>query len=181
MRRSARNLSTRPGAPSWLDSTFPLKKTWTNYTPHSLTPASASLNELPVRGPVESPIDSRALRVCLIGPTNAGKSTLLNMLINSPVSIVSDKIHTTRENTLGYLTDEQARTQIEFIDAPGSLGPSVPVLRRAIWDAVRASDLAFVVVDAAELAKSGPARSRLRKQLRGFLEQVRKSFPFRLA
>ena len=99
---------------------------------------------------IESPERSRVLRCCLIGPTNAGKSTLLNLLLDTSVSAVSPKIHTTRENTLGYLTDSETATQVEFIDAPGSLGPDVPALHRAVWDALMASELALVVVDSSD-------------------------------
>ena len=35
-------------------------------------------------------------------------------------------------------------------DAPGALGPHVPLLQRAMWEAVRSTDLALVVVDAAD-------------------------------
>ena len=101
--------------------------------------------------PVDSPERSRALSCCLVGPTNAGKSTLLNSLLDFRVSAVSDKIHTTRENTLGYLTDVATATQVEFVDAPGALGPDVPILHRALWDAVRGAELALVVVDAADV------------------------------
>lgn len=100
--------------------------------------------------PIESPERARALTCCLVGPTNAGKSTLLNRLIDHPVSAVSSRIHTTRENTLGYLTDAESRTQVEFVDAPGALGPDVPSLHRALWDAVRGAELALVVVDGAD-------------------------------
>ena len=61
-------------------------------------------------------------------------------------------MHTTRENTVGYLTDRDTATQVEFIDAPGSLGPDVPALHRAVWDAVTAADLALVVVDSTDKA-----------------------------
>ena len=96
----------------------------------------------------KSPERARSLKCCLIGPTNAGKSTLLNALINQHVAAVSEKIHMTRVNTLGYLTDLELATQVEFLDAPGSLGPDVPALHREIWDAVSQSELALVVVDA---------------------------------
>jgi GTP-binding protein Era len=104
---------------------------------------------------VISPERSRALKCCLIGPTNAGKSTLLNSLINHRVATVSPKIHTTRENTLGYLTDMRTATQVEFIDAPGSLGPDVPSLHREIWDAVSGAELALFVVDGADRQTHG--------------------------
>ena len=104
--------------------------------------------------PFESPERSRVLTVCLIGPTNAGKSTLMNVLLDSHVSAVSNKIHTTRSNTLGFMTDLELRTQVEFIDAPGSLGPTVPALGREMWDAVRYADMALVMVDGANRARS---------------------------
>ena len=142
----------------------------------TITPPTAELlDALPISdGPVEMPRDARALRACLVGPTNAGKSTLLNALIDSRVSIVSDKIHTTRENTLGYLTDTAAATQIEFVDAPGSLGPSVPIIRRAITEALSSADLALVVVDAAELARDTARSRRTLAQIKGFLAQLTK-------
>ena len=118
--------------------------------------------------PTESPDRSRGLSCCLIGPTNAGKSTLLNALLNARVSTVSDRIHTTRANTLGYLTDAPTRTQVEFIDAPGALGPDVPALHRACWDAVHAVELALVVVDASDRRSHGQVGrflSRLAREL----------------
>lgn len=59
----------------------------------------------------------RLLKVCLIGAPNAGKSTLLNKLIMSEISCVSNKVHTTRKNVLGVYTE--ADTQLEFFDSPG--------------------------------------------------------------
>ena len=118
--------------------------------------------------PVESPERSRALTCCLIGPTNAGKSTLLNALLDHRVSAVSPKIHTTRENTIGYLTDRETLTQVEFLDAPGALGPDVPALHRAIWDAVSSADLALIVVDASDrlsCRQVGRFLSRLDREL----------------
>ncbi|KAL3932776.1 MAG: hypothetical protein SGPRY_000565 [Prymnesium sp.] len=133
-----------------------------------LTQAGEKATMLDIQ-PWESPPAPRKLRVCLIGPTNAGKSTLLNALLDSNVSAVSNKIHTTRENTIGFLTDVEQRTQlasiamaqVEFIDAPGACGPEVPVLGRQMWDAVSSADLALVMVDASapgsfEQSKPGP-------------------------
>ena len=59
----------------------------------------------------------RLLKVALIGAPNAGKSTLLNRLIMSDVSCVSNKVHTTRKNILGSYTEGDA--QLEFYDSPG--------------------------------------------------------------
>lgn len=55
--------------------------------------------------------------VTIVGRPNVGKSTLLNHLIGEKVSIISDKIQTTRTPIHGILSDEN--TQIIFIDTPG--------------------------------------------------------------
>jgi len=55
--------------------------------------------------------------VAIAGRPNAGKSTLLNRVLGSSLSIVTDKAQTTRENVLGILTEPEG--QIVFIDTPG--------------------------------------------------------------
>lgn len=55
--------------------------------------------------------------VAMIGRPNAGKSTLLNQILDRKIAIVSDKPQTTRNRITGiYTTDE---TQIVFVDTPG--------------------------------------------------------------
>lgn len=55
--------------------------------------------------------------VAIIGRANAGKSTLINYLVGTKLSIVSRKAQTTRENILGMYQDEES--QIIFVDTPG--------------------------------------------------------------
>lgn len=55
--------------------------------------------------------------VALIGKANAGKSTLVNVLVGEKVAIVSPKPQTTRDAIMGIITEQDY--QIVFIDTPG--------------------------------------------------------------
>ena len=55
--------------------------------------------------------------VAVIGRANAGKSTLVNVLVGEKIAIVSPKPQTTRDRIMGICNRENA--QIVFIDTPG--------------------------------------------------------------
>lgn len=103
---------------------------------------------------VSSPHNSRFGRVSIIGMPNAGKSSLLNRLINQPVSAVSSKVNTTRQQTVGCLS--AAHVQLELVDTPGILPLSLFDAQRdrkqhslhwEAWAAVYESDVIVLMVD----------------------------------
>ncbi len=65
--------------------------------------------------------ETKSLFISIVGKPNVGKSSLMNMLINSKVSIVSSKPQTTRNKILGILTS--CDTQLVFTDTPGLYHP----------------------------------------------------------
>lgn len=63
------------------------------------------------------PNNQKSGKICLVGRSNVGKSTLLNALIGEKVSIVTNKPQTTRYNTLGV--KHLDNNELVFIDTPG--------------------------------------------------------------
>jgi GTPase len=86
--------------------------------------------------------------VALIGAPNAGKSTLINWLVGTKVSIVSRKAQTTRSSVRGIALEGKA--QIVFVDTPGIFAPKRRLDRAmvaAAWASTGDADAAALLVD----------------------------------
>ncbi len=95
--------------------------------------------------------DFKSGYVAIIGLPNAGKSTLLNALLNIKLSIISSKPQTTRRRILGILNKENF--QAVFIDTPGILKPKYKLHTRMmeqVHAALDDADLLVLIVDVSE-------------------------------
>ncbi len=92
----------------------------------------------------------RAGYCAIVGVPNAGKSTLMNAMLGTKLSIVTRKPQTTRKRVLGiYSTKEE---QIVFLDTPGIMPRPTTLLHKAMLDEVRRSfadaDVILVLAEA---------------------------------
>lgn len=93
--------------------------------------------------------ESRAGFVAILGAPNVGKSTLLNRLVGTKVSIVSPKVQTTRRRIIGISIQDTA--QILFVDTPGIFTARKRLERamvQAAWAAAADADLCLFLIDA---------------------------------
>ncbi|HUR66415.1 MAG TPA: GTPase Era [Chitinophagaceae bacterium] len=89
--------------------------------------------------------------VNIFGRPNAGKSTLLNALMEEKLAIVSPKVQTTRHRIKGILTEKEY--QVIFSDTPGIIEPRYKLhekMMKAVKDALEDADLALLLVDVKE-------------------------------
>ena len=115
---------------------------------------------------------TRAGFAAVIGAPNAGKSTLVNKLVGSKVTIVTQKAQTTRFPVRGVAIEGEA--QIVLVDTPGIFRPRRRLDRamvRAAWTGAEGADAVVHLVDAeAELAATGsspkPADRRAAEDVR---------------
>lgn len=87
--------------------------------------------------------------VALIGAPNAGKSTLLNALVGSKVTIVSRKVQTTRALIRGIAIE--GASQLIFVDTPGIFAPKRRLDRAMVttaWSGAHEADLVGLLIDA---------------------------------
>src|SRR5579872_3944395 len=92
---------------------------------------------------------TRCSFVALIGAPNAGKSTLLNALVGSKVSIVTPKVQTTRALIRGIAM--QGAAQLIFVDTPGIFAPRRRLDRAMVgsaWGSTQDADMVACLLDA---------------------------------
>jgi GTP-binding protein Era len=122
---------------------------------------------------------TRAGFAAVIGAPNAGKSTLVNRLVGSKVTIVTQKAQTTRFNVRGVAIDGDA--QIVLVDTPGIFRPRRRLDRamvRAAWTGADDADAVVHLIDAeSELAAAGegakPADRRAAEDVRTVIERLK--------
>jgi GTPase len=111
--------------------------------------AAVTMDETPEQA---VPAATRCGFVALIGAPNVGKSTLVNALVGSKVTIVSRKVQTTRALIRGIVIENNA--QIILVDTPGIFLPKRRLDRAMVstaWSGAHDADLVCVLLD----AKSG--------------------------
>src|SRR6202011_4074563 len=96
-----------------------------------------------------APAATRCGFVALIGAPNVGKSTLVNALVGSKVTIVSPKVQTTRANIRGIAVEGEA--QLVFVDTPGIFVPRRRLDRAMVavaWSGAHDADIIALMIDA---------------------------------
>ncbi len=96
----------------------------------------------------EQAVPTRSGFIALIGAPNAGKSTLVNQLVGSKVSIVTHKVQTTRALVRGIVIHDQ--TQMVLVDTPGIFKPKRRLDRAMVttaWGGAKDADLILVLID----------------------------------
>jgi len=115
--------------------------------------------------------ETRCGFIALIGAPNAGKSTLINALVGTKVSIVSHKVQTTRALVRGIAIE--GRSQLVFIDTPGIFAPRRRLDRAMVttaWAGAHDADLVGVLID---------ARRGLDEEVAALLERLADARPAR--
>lgn len=95
------------------------------------------------------PAATRCGFVALIGAPNVGKSTLVNALVGSKVTIVSKKVQTTRALIRGIVIED--KSQIVLVDTPGIFAPKRRLDRAMVstaWSGAHDADLVCMLLDA---------------------------------
>ena len=86
--------------------------------------------------------------VNIIGKPNAGKSTLMNILVGEKLSIITSKAQTTRHRILGIVSSDEH--QIVYSDTPGILTPHYKMhesMMKFVYTALSDADVLLLIID----------------------------------
>ena len=127
--------------------------------------------------------ETRCAVIAVIGAPNAGKSTLVNALVGAKISIVTQKVQTTRARVRGILTEDAA--QLVFIDTPGIFAPRRKLDRAmvaAAWEGLDGADQTLMMIDApaylageSEKGAAGKSRADADRIIKGLKDANRKA------
>jgi GTPase len=123
-----------------------------------------------------SDLDSKPIRsgmVAIVGPPNAGKSTLMNGLLEQKISIVSPKPQTTRNRILGIMNGPEY--QIVLLDTPGLHKAREPLNQEMVRIALESLHEVDAVLYLIDVSLPLPEKLKAEKgqELTGYMEQVR--------
>ena len=117
---------------------------------------------------------TRAGFAAIIGAPNAGKSTLTNRLVGAKVTIVTQKVQTTRFPVRGVAMEGEA--QIVLVDTPGIFAPRRRLDRamvRSAWGGAEDADVTVHLIDVqAELAAAEPGAKAADKRAAQDVETI---------
>ena len=108
----------------------------------------------------------------IVGPPNAGKSTLMNRLLGQKISIVTPKPQTTRNRILGVVNGEDY--QVVLLDTPGLHRTDQPLNRemvRVALESLQEVDVVLFLVDISKL-QSEDLRQQSKEEFAEYMEKV---------
>jgi GTP-binding protein Era len=114
------------------------------------------VEDAPILDAAAVPEGHRSGYVAIVGPPNAGKSTLLNRLVGAKLAIVSPRPSTTRSRVLGILSGDDY--QLVLLDTPGVVRPKYRLHEHMLRDVDRSLADADVTLFLADATAKGPSR-----------------------
>lgn len=126
------------------------------HAPLSCTATTPQPSPTPTPPSPSTPSQTSCGFAALVGPSNSGKSTLLNRLLGQKLAIVTPKVQTTRCRIAGIAMYDN--TQTVYLDTPGIFPASNRLARamvKSAWGSAASADAIAIVLDAAIMFHEG--------------------------